>query len=254
MQNQIANNITNQMANHVSNHMQNNIQNYEDFIKALLAAGFSMGGANSEGIYSIITWDWQEEAPYETPVRWHTGDLETDPWEWRMRVLDERNDIAYGKLFFKKSGYITKEWYPYFLAARRGGKSFEEEYQAGNISFLAKKIYELICEYGSLPVHGLKALAGITKEDKAKFDKALVELQGKLYLTMCGRQQKLSQKGEEYGWSSTVFCRTENFFGQEVFEKAEQMTSKEAAEAITAQILRLNPDADPKKIRKFIKN
>lgn len=232
--------------------MQKNIQNYADFINALLTAGFSMGGGNSEGIYSIITWDWQQEAPYDTPVRWHTGDAETDPWEWRMRVLDERDDIAYGKLFFKKSGYITKEWYPYFLAARRGGKTLEEEYGDGNISYLAKQIYELICEYGSLPVHGIKAMAGITKEDKSKFDKALVELQEKLYLTMCGRQQKLSKKGEEYGWSSTVLCRTEDFFGPEVFKKAAEITEKEAAETITAQILRLNPEANSRKISKFI--
>ena len=31
-------------------------------------------------------------------------DPETDPWEWRIRVLDERDDIAYAKLFYKKSG------------------------------------------------------------------------------------------------------------------------------------------------------
>ena len=45
-----------------------------------------------------------------------------------MRVLDERNDIADTTLFFKKSGFITKEWYPYFLSAERffGGAVFEE--------------------------------------------------------------------------------------------------------------------------------
>ena len=95
-------------------------------------------------------------------------------------------------------------------------------------------------------------MAGITKDDKSKFDKALVELQEKLYLTMCGRQQKLSKKGEEYGWSSTVLCRTEDFFGPEVFKKAAEITEKEAAETITAQILRLNPEADSRKISKFI--
>lgn len=96
------------------------IQNYNDFVTALLSNGFSVGGGNSEGIYALISWSWDENPPYDTPVRWHTGDPETDPWEWRIRVLDERNDIAYAKLFFNKSGYITKEWYPYFLAVRRG--------------------------------------------------------------------------------------------------------------------------------------
>ena len=75
----------------------NPIQNYDGFVQNLLTAGFSMGGGNDEGIFALVPWSWDEVPPYETPVRWHTGLAETDPWEWRMRVLDERRDIAYGK-------------------------------------------------------------------------------------------------------------------------------------------------------------
>ena len=46
-----------------------------------------------------------------------------------MRVLEERTDIAYSKVFFKTSGFITREWYPYFYAVRRNGESFEEVYR-----------------------------------------------------------------------------------------------------------------------------
>jgi RNA binding exosome subunit len=74
-----------------------------------------------------------------------------------------------------------------------------------------------------------------------------------MYLTMCGRQQKVSRTGEEYGWSSTVFCTTESFFGEEVFVKALNIDEKEAISKITEQILQLNPQADSKKIIKFIK-
>lgn len=228
------------------------IQNYSDFVKQLLASGFSMGGGKSEGIFSLISWRWNEDPPYETPVRWHTGERDTDPWEWRIRVLEERDDIAYGKFFFKKSGYITKEWAPYFLAARREGKSLQEEYQDGKISAFAKVIYDLIEHHGSLALHVIKELGGFRKEDKAKFDKAITELQGKLYLTMCARQQKRSKLGEEYGWASTVFCTTEDFFGPAVFAESERLQKKEAEERITEQILRLNPLAEPKKMKKFI--
>ena len=87
------------------------ILGYNDFVNSLLDAGFSMGGGNSEGIFSVVSWSWNEAPPYDTPVRWHTGDPETDPWEWRIRVLDERDDIAYAKLFFKKSIHQRN---PYF--------------------------------------------------------------------------------------------------------------------------------------------
>ncbi len=230
------------------------IQNYTDFLETLHKAGFSMGGGNNEGIYSVISWNWNEAPPYETKVRWHTGDRETDPWEWRMRVLEENNgEIAYAKLFFKKSGYITKEWYPFFLAARRKGKDFEEEYEEGTISHFAKRIYELVSENDRMPLHVIKQMGGFTKEDGSKFDRAMVELQTKMYLTMCGRQQKISKMGEEYGWSSTVFCTTESFFGEEIFLAASDIGEQEGIGKITEQILRFNPNAESKKINKFIK-
>lgn len=229
------------------------IKNYNDFAATLLDAGFSMGGGNSEGIYSVVPWSWKETPPYDTPVRWHTGDPETDPWEWRMRVLDERDDIAYAKVFFKKSGYITREWYPYFLAVRRGGKTLEEEYTDGTVSRYAKRIYEIVAESGTVPLHVIKQIGGFLKDDAAGFDRALTELQMKLYLTMCGRQQKISQAGEGYGWSSTVFCTAERYFGATIMEQAAKVSEQEAIEKITKQIDHLNPAADPKKILKFIK-
>jgi hypothetical protein len=228
------------------------IRNYDDFVEALLNAGFSMGGGGNDGIYSIIPWNWNEEPPYDTPVRWHTEDADTDPWEWRIRVLDERNDIAYSKLFFKKSGYITKEWYPYFLAARRSGLDFEDAYTDGTISHFAKRIYDVVFTHDCLPLHTIKQLGEFSKEDKSGFDRALTELQMKMHITMCGTQQKLSQKGEAHGWSSTVFCTTERFFGEAVFGEAEKIPKDAAAQKIREQILKLNPAAQEKKITKFI--
>lgn len=212
-----------------------------------------MGGGNAEGVFALIPWSWNDEPPYPTPVRWHTGDPETDPWEWRMRVLDERGDIAYAKLFFHKSGYIARAWYPLFLAARRGGRSFQMLAADGEVSAPAQRIYRAVAEREALPLEQIKAAAGFAKGDKAKFDRALTELQGKMLLTMCGRHHKLSQRGGEYGWASTVFCTAEAFFGPEVFAEAARIDPAEAEAKITAQILALNPAADRKKIAKFIR-
>lgn len=221
------------------------IENYGDFIAALLEAGFSPGGPNGEGIFTLCS-------AFGVGVRWHTEDPETDPWEWRMRVLEERDDIAYAKVFFNKSGFITREWYPYFLAARRRGKSFEEAYADGEISHFAKRIYTLLGENESLSFPELKLLGGFAKEDAARFEKALVELQMKMYATMCGRQRKRSRYGEEYGWNATVFCTCDRFFCKDVFEQAAGLTPKDAQNAITAKIFQLNSRADTKKIHRFI--
>lgn len=229
------------------------IYSYSDFVEGLLAAGFALGGSNAEGIYTLVPWDWREQPPYDTPVRWHTGDPETDPWEWRMRVLTERDDIAYGKVFFKKSGYITRAWYPYFLAARRQGRTLFEAYEEGQVSREAKRVYEALLEADSLPAHELKRRAGFSSQEKAPFERALTELQMGLYITVCGRQQKRSQTGEGYGWPSAAFCTAERFWGCGLFREAAALSPQGAEEAIARQVYRLNPEAPPKKVQKFIR-
>ena len=93
-----------------------------------------MGGGNAKGIYAVIPYDWKSTPP-GCNIVWHTGDPETDPWEWRMRVLEEKKEIAYAKVFFNASGYIAKGWYPYFLAVRRQGMTLEDWYEIGKISY-----------------------------------------------------------------------------------------------------------------------
>lgn len=228
------------------------VQNYEEFLDELLKAGFSLGGGSAEGIFAIVDWNWITDAPDGTNVQWHTGDIEHDPWEWRMRVLDERKDIAYAKIFFKKSGFVTREWYPYFMAARRGGLSFGDAYAAGKLSHFAKRIYDMVAENGALPSHMIKQMGAFGREDKAAFDRALVELQMGMYLTMCGSADRVSLSGGVQGWSSNVMCTVEEFFGIGILEEAREITPEQAYSAIASQVMLLNPMATEKKVRKFV--
>lgn len=221
------------------------IECFNDFVTNLLEVGFSLGGSNDEGIFSLSNF-------FGENICSHTGIADTDPWEWRMRVLEERNDIAYSKLFWSKSGWITRDWYPYFIAARRGRTNLCDDYMSGNISVQAKQIYEIISETGSAPFDIIKKQGGFTKENHSAFERALTELQRKMYITMCGRQQKVSKDGKLYGWSSTVFCTTEHFWGEAIFEEAAKVDKSTAIEKLTTQIYHLNPDAKANKVAKFI--
>jgi hypothetical protein len=225
---------------------------YDDFTEILLEAGFSMSGGNAEGVYSAIPFNWYETPEAPSRIRWHTGDADTDPWQWRLRVLEERDDVAYAKMFFRKGGYVTREWYPYFLAARRDGMDFDEEYAGGGLSHFAKRIYGVVKENAAVPIEGIKKLGGFARSDKPRFESALVELQMRLYITICGVFQRMTKDGREYGWSSTVFSTTERFWGDAVFDEAAGISADEAYEAIRGQIYGLNPDADPAKASKFI--
>ena len=227
------------------------IHNFADFCKELSECGFSMGGGNDKGIYAVIPYGWEEQEDIDSPVKWHTGDPETDPWEWRMRVLEERDDIAYAKVFFKTSGFITKEWYPYFYAVRRNRETFEEAYENGTMSQMAKRIYEIISD-GEVAFHEIKQLGGFSREDNARFERAIVELQMRMYITMCGRAPKRNKYGEAYGWSSTVFTTVEDFWEKRGLDLPD-LDPKESYEKICEQIEKINPDSQQKKIDKFIR-
>lgn len=167
-----------------------------------------------------------------------------------MRVLEERDDIAYSKVFFKTSGFITKEWYPYFYAVRREGETFRDAYEDGKISYTARKIYDIVSE-GHVALHEIKALGHFGKTDKSAFDRAMIELQMGMYITMTGRRQKRNRFGAQYGWNSTVFTTVENFWAERGYDLPE-LDAGESYKAIRQQIILLNPAADDQTIRKFI--
>ena len=228
------------------------IRSYDDFLRALLAAGFSQFGGQKDNVFSVLhAWD---DHPPDSQIRWFSGDRDRDPWEWRMRVF-AHSDIAYAKVFFRKSGFITQEWYPYFLAVRRPyGRAFGEAYADGLMSGYARRIHDTLRQNGPLPAHELRGAAGFGKEkgEKSAFERAVVELQMGLYVTLCGQAQKLDRKGEAYGWASNMLCLTEEFWPEEVFGQAARLAPEEAWEAIAAQVYRLNPGAEEKKVRRFI--
>ncbi len=232
--------------------MTNMVSNFSEFCGEVVRCGFSMGGGSAKGIYSIVPYTWEQQDLLDTPVKWHTGDPETDPWEWRMRVLEERRDIAYSKVFFNVSGFISAEWYPRFLAVRRGGETFDEAFGRGAVSRMAKRAYDVIREIDSLAFHEIKSLAFIIREENSQFEQALTELQMKMFITIDGRAQKVNKYGIPYGWSSTSFSTVESFWRRRGVE-LEEMDPEKSYELIYRRVLELNPEAEKSRIERFIR-
>ena len=230
------------------------IRCYEDFLRELGKAGFSLAGGSAKGIWSVVPFSWEEQ-PYitDSPIRWHTEDPETDPWEWRMRVLEEERGVAYAKLFFRVGGYITKEWYPDFLAVRRGSMDFEDMYAEGTLSYNARRVYEAARSLPRVLMPELKSMAAFGREENSAFEQALTELQMRMFLTICGQARRRNKYGEEYGWHCTEFCTVEQFWGEDFIRAAGEIDPAEAEARITARILELNPNAKKGTIRKFIR-
>ena len=61
---------------------------------------------------------------------WWSDHPERDPWHWREFIARE-GKIAYGKMFRKKSGFVSRECYPRFSNFRRYRYDFELRSIAG---------------------------------------------------------------------------------------------------------------------------
>ena len=48
----------------------------------------------------------------------------------------------------------------------------------------------------------------------------------KMYITMCGQKQAMSLSGIEYGWPSTMYTTTEEFFPDDVFDEVRRLWSE----------------------------
>lgn len=194
--------------------------------------------------------DYANLTDLTTEEQWHTG-LATDPWQWRVNI-EKDHKAAYGKLFDKKPGFISLQWYPIFLSARRKGRSFAEIYSEGLISNDAKQIYDLFKYHQSLAVHEIKALGGFMKETNSKYENAMCELQMWMFITVNGTKHKLSAKGEPYGWPSTAYSTVETWAGDQLIEQAMGIKPEDALDEIILRVQDFVPDADMRRIRRFV--
>ena len=83
-----------------------------------------------------------------SPLFWWTGDPEQDPWEWR-EIIPATGEVAYGKFFNNKTGFISREWFPYFTNARRDGYDFDAAWDDELVQRRYKAIMD-ICEDGGM--------------------------------------------------------------------------------------------------------
>ena len=96
-----------------------------------------------------------------SPLFWWTGDPGQDPWEWR-EIISGTGEVAYGKFFHNRAGFISREWFPYFANARRDGYDFDAAWDDELIQRRYKAIMD-ICEDGGMhPGFELKTAAGFS--------------------------------------------------------------------------------------------
>lgn len=188
---------------------------------------------------------------HTSPDDWWTGNKK-DPWDWRGIVAGEGN-IAYGKVFQNKAGFISKEWYPYFASYRRDGYDFDSRYEDGLASKKAKNIIDLLSVNGSMMSYEIKNSAGFGKEGEKGFDGVMAVLQMQTYITVRGFKRKINKKGEEYGWAVGLYSLSEDLFGKDYVRSAYKIPADECRDKIITHIREVFPDVSYETVLKCIK-
>lgn len=190
------------------------------------------------------------------PRHWWSGDPATDPWEWRM-ILAENDDIAYGKFFEKKAGFLSKEAFPMFANFRRNGYDFDALYDDGLVSHRAKKIVDALepdeqMRGRQLLTNELKSLAGFGKDGEKNFSGVLTDLQMQTYLIMGRFRQRVNRRGEPYGWHIAVMETPETKWGYDYISAGYREKPAESFARICERVKAHFPAAEESDIRRAL--
>ena len=211
------------------------LDNADQLLALLRSAGFLPLFSNNIPGFSV-----EEHAIGE---HWWTGE-ESDPWEWR-HILASHPEIAYGKFFGKKAGFIHRDWFPVFANYRRSGYDFDALYDDGLAPFKWKNTMDLfhLDEYligktlpaSEVPNEGIKA-----------------ELQMRTYLIIIEFFQKRNKRGEPYGWHLARLGTPETKWGYDFVTSSYSEAPAASWEKIKDSVLARYPGTDDREIRSLL--
>ena len=188
---------------------------------------------------------------------WWSGDSQSDPWEWRI-ILAGHPEIAYGKFFDKKAGFIHRDFFPEFANYRRNGYDFDSLVDEGLARHRARKIMDVfdLSEQAvgkEIMSNELKEKAGFGKEGGEKnFDGVLTELQMQTYLIVSDFRQRINKKGEPFGWHIAAMGTPETKWGYDFVSSRYSEDPSDSWEKIVARIHSFFPHAEERQIQKIL--
>lgn len=207
------------------------------------------------------------------------------PWEWKGPILRNGN-CAYGKLFQKKAGYVSMQWFPELVNYRRSIYDLKAEPSDS----MDKVIYNAIYEHESLLSKEIKSLCGYRKKtvkksfdplqswessevkalykdiekNKAKnkekdstprkdgYETVITRLQMGTWVVVADFEYLYNKKGEPYGWGVARYTTPEALFGEDAIQEANHHSPEESKQRLVKYLNELLPQATPGQILKII--
>ena len=229
------------------------IRSWEELVNWINEVGFLPLFANEIKSFSA------EE--HVSPDFWLTGNREQDPWEWR-EIIASGHQVAYGKFFDKKAGFISLEWLPYFVNYRRESYDFDARWEDGLANRREKMIMDILTDVDKdgdmifpdrqILSTDLKKKAGFGKSGEKNYPGIITGLQMQTYLVTTDFHRRVNKQGEEYGMPVSVLLPPEAVWGYESVTAAYSEKPSESWRRITYRIKELYPGADDADIIRII--
>ena len=182
---------------------------------------------------------------------WWSGDERVDPWEWR-RLLADSKEVAYGKFFDKKAGFVSLKWFPDFANWRRDGYDFDSLWEDELASYRQKKIMDLFAQGQELFSFDMRRKAGFGKEGEKNFEGVITDLMMRTYLTIRDFRCRTNKQGLPYGWHVAVYQRPEDMWGYDFIASGYQRKPEESRRLILAHLEARFPRVSPSQWNKIM--
>ena len=229
------------------------IRTWRELVNWINEIGFLPLFANEVAGFSV------EE--HVSPNFWWTGDQEQDPWEWR-EIIAASHEVAYGKFFDQKAGFISLAWLSRFANCRRNGYDFDTRWEDGKASVREKKVMDFflgedvegnsVFRDEQILSTDLKRRAGFGKGGEKNFPGIVTQLQMETYLVISGFRRRENRRGKAYGMPVSILLPPERIWGYEMVTAAYGQEPKASWKQLLDRVRELYPHADSKAVIRLI--
>lgn len=223
--------------------MDRKIKSAQELEQLILEVGFLPFFQNEIPGFSV------EE--HTAPEYWFQEGVD-GPWEWKGEMA-RRKSCAYGKLFQKKAGFVSLEWFPLLANYRRDGYDFDARYEDGLAPAKDKRVMDLFAEHGSLLSYQLKDLGNYRKGGNKGFETVITRLQMQTYVVIEDFEYRKDKLEQPYGWAVSRYTASEPWLGENACTGAYRQAPKESFEQILKHLQRRFPAASRQELIRLMR-
>ena len=211
------------------------LTSYQDFVEQVNEMGFLPMSGLTPGLPSL--------GDLTPDGNWHTGDPDTDPWQWKDRAAREKK-LAYGCILNGQKGFVSSQLYAAFYTAFHPPEPMPVRWAEGLVDRTTWSLWNLFEKQSVVNTFEAHRMLAGNSSSSSRIDSRLQALQAAYYITGAGNARKVSRAGQGYGWPAMRYQRVLDWAPEGWLTDAPGMRVNEAWEIILDAGLAISAAAD----------